>query len=142
MKRTHKKAARKKAEISVWKSALLALPLTLAWGLLLLLLGAALLMTTKDPMRYQGGVSIAMLLVTGLFGGICTARICRRRFPVLCGLLIGAELLLVLTVPALLLPKTLGAWGASGFLLRLLLFPLALAGAFLACRKKATRRRR
>ncbi len=142
MKAKHKKAARRKKQPNVWKSALLALPLALVLGLLLLLLTTAILLATKDPIRYHTVAGLAVLYLTALLGGFSAARICGRQFPLLCGLLTGAGLLFLFTVPTLFVSGTVSELGTYGLLLRLPVLPLSLLGAFLSCRKKAVRRGR
>ena len=128
---------------AVFKRVLSAQPITAAVGLLLLFAAAALLMLTKDPGRHCGAVSIAVLYLTALVGGAVAVRLCHRRSPLLCGILEGAFLLIFCTVIGLFLPETWKSDVSGGFavLMRALLIPTAVAGAFLGARRKRKRHR-
>ncbi len=140
----HKKAARRPhaanpQATTLGRCTLLALPLTVAVGLLLLLFLTALLLVTKDPGRYVGGIGLASLLLTALVGGTLCVRLYGRRSPLLCGLLMGACLVLLFTIPSFFLSDTLRA---GNLLLRILALPCAVLGAMLGARQKRRRRHR
>lgn len=126
------------------KSVLVALPITVAVGLLLLFATTALLLATKDPDHYHTGAALAMLYLTAFLGGAIATRLHARRAPLLCGIGEAVCLLLFLTVLALCLPDAWGREQSGGIALltRALLFPASLAGAFLAARQKKKRRHR
>ena len=143
--RRHRRAPEREGAPSlsaVCKRVLPALPITVAVGLLLLFVTAALLLRTKDPGRYGTPAALAVLYLTALAGGFIAARLAHRRLPLLCGLAEGAFLLVFCTVTGLFLPKTWqGVSGGMAVLTRSLLFPAAVAGALLGARKKKRRRR-
>jgi putative membrane protein (TIGR04086 family) len=125
------------------KCVLWALPITMAVGLLLLLLSAALLLTTKDPDRYHTATALAVLYITAFSGGLIATRLCHRRSPLLCGLCEAVLLILLFTVLSLCLPD---AWrhtqsGGIALLSRVLLLPATVIGAFLGAKKKGAKRR-
>ena len=122
------------------KSVLFALLGSLLAGLLLLLIFTAVLLTTKDPDRYRPIAGMAALYLTAALGGMLASRIYGRRAPVLCGLFEGLALFLLFTVAALCVPGD-GGNRALAFLLRLLVIPASLLGAWLTT-KKAERRGR
>ena len=123
------------------KSVLIALPVTLGVGLLLLLGTTALLLCTKDPGRYSAVAGIAVLYVTALLGGVITTALFDRRSPVLCGTVMGLILFLLLCIPSLF-PSQNGIQNAGiAFLARLALLPATLIGALLCTKKKKKRRR-
>lgn len=148
MSRQTKKATTRQGNAAsfptVIRSALCALPLTVGVGSLLLLLSTALLLTAKDPAGHHAAVAVAVVCLTALTGGAAAARFHRKRVPVLCGL-VEALLLLLLTLPApLLMPA---AWQHARPLavnvgLHAALFPLCVAGALLASRQTAKKRKR
>ncbi len=140
MKQKRRKAARKPQPSSVWKSALLALPITVAVALLLLLLSTLALLATKDPIRHKTIVGIAVLYLSGAVGGVVCTRLCGRQFPLLSGLLVGAGLFVLFTVPALFLRGEISK--LAGLLLRAPVVLTALGGAALGCREKKRRRHR
>ena len=123
------------------KSVLFALLGALAAGLLLLLIFTAVLLSTKDPDRYRPIAGTAALYLTAAFGGMLASRFYGRRAPVLCGFFEGLALFLLFTVASLCLPGDGGGNRALAFLLRLLVLPASLLGAWLAARKTDRRRR-
>ena len=137
-----KKKKTMKKQRSVWQSALLALPVTLAVSMLLLCLLGGVLLMTDDPIRYADAAGLIALYLGALIGGQIVARLCGRRFPLLGGLLVGAGLFVLLTVPSLFFSRGAGKLVGYAFLLRLPILPLTLAGAFLACRPKKVKHRR
>lgn len=143
MPHKQKKAARRSHATTPQKTlhrcALFALAVTAAVGLLLLLFLSAVLLSTNDPGRYATGAGLAALLLTAMIGGTVCVRLYGRRSPVLCGLLMGACLVVAVSVPSLFHP---GTTHASAFLLRTLALPCALLGAFLGAKQKKRRRRR
>ncbi len=140
MNARRRKAARSQTQRSVWKSALLSLPITAAMALLLLVLSAALLLLTKDPVRYHGVIGVVLLYATAMLGGAASALLCGRQFPLLAGLLSGVGLFVLFTIPALFVSGTVHK--LYGILLRTPVIGTALLGAYLACRQKKVRRRR
>ena len=120
------------------KCVLLALPITMAVGLLLLLLSTALLLTTKDPNRYHAVAALAVLYVTAFLGGLIATRLCHRRSPLLCGACEAALLILLFTVLSLFLPDEWRHAGSGVFALlsRILLLPATMLGAFLGAKRK------
>ena len=137
-----KKKKPTKKNRSVWRGALLALPITLLASMLLLCLVGVLLMMTNDPIRYADIAGLVALYLSALLGGQIVARLCGRRFPLLGGLLTGAGLFLLFAIPSLFFSRGTGRLVSYAFLLRLPILPLTLAGAFLACRTKKRRIRR
>ena len=133
-----RKAARSQSQRSVWKSALLSLPITAATALLLLVLSALLLLLTKDPVRYHGVVGVLLLYATALLGGVASALLSGRRSPLLAGLLAGVSLFVLFTIPALFLQGSVQK--LYGIALRSPVIAASLGGAYLACRKKRARR--
>lgn len=125
------------------KCVLWALPITVAVGLLLLLLSSALLLATKDPDRYHTAAALTVLYVTAFVGGLIATRLCHRRAPLLCGLCEAVLLILLFTVLALCLPDE---WkhtqqGAVSLLFRVLLFPASVLGSFWGARQKKAKHR-
>ncbi len=140
MNARRRKAARSQTQRSVWKSALLSLPITAAMALLLLVLSAALLLLTKDPVRYHGVIGVVLLYATAMLGGAASAFLCGRQFPLLAGLLAGVGLFVLFTIPALFISGAVHK--LYGILLRTPVIGASLLGAYLACRQKRVRRRR
>ncbi|MBQ8356366.1 MAG: hypothetical protein IJX39_01000 [Clostridia bacterium] len=128
---------------ALMKSVLVALPITVTVGLLLLLLSSVLLLSAKDPDRYHTGVAFTLLYLTAFIGGAIATRLQHRRAPLFCGLGEALLLLLFITVLAFCLPDAWGhsMSGALALLTRLLLLPASLAGALLAARQKKKTRR-
>ena len=128
---------------STMKCVLWALPITMAVGLLLLLLSTALLLATKDPDRYHTATALAVLYVTAFAGGLIATRLCHRRSPLLCGLCESVLLILLFTVLSFCLPDAWKHTGQGGIslLYRVLLFPATMLGAFRGARQKRTKRR-
>lgn len=126
------------------KCVLGALPITMAVGLLLLLLSAALLLATKDPDRYHTAAALAALYITAFSGGLIATRLCRRRSPLLCGLCEALLLLLLFTALSLCLPDEWQHTRSGGFALlsRVLILPASMIGAFLGARKQRKKRHR
>lgn len=125
------------------KSTLVALPITVAIGLLFLFIAAALLMTTADPSRFHGVVGLIVAYVTALVGGLLAVRLNRRRAPLLCGIGIALLLLIFITVLGACLPASWRSENALGIrlLMRAALFPVALIGAFWGAKVKKRRKR-
>lgn len=126
------------------KHTLIALPITAAVGLLLLLVSCVLLMMTKDPNRYHVPVGYAVLYLTAFLGGMIGARLNRRHAPILAGLGLGFFMILLITVSALLMPN---AWrsevsGGIALITRLAILPCTLIGALCASRQKQRRKRK
>ena len=123
--------------LSVAKSSLIALPIAIALGMLLLLLATALLLTTKDPDRYHTAAGLVALYLAALFGGMIATRCHRRRAPLLCGLGLTLAFLLLLLLISLILPDAGHTYsGALRVGLYALLFPAAEVGALLGAREK------
>lgn len=128
---------------AVLKNTLPSLLLTLLLGALLLLLATAILLKTEDPSRLCRPVALAVLYLTAVAGGAVATWLYGRRTPFLCGLFLGAALFAVTLLCALFLPRSADAgWGLTSLLLRALLLPAAILGAFLAARQKKRPRRR
>lgn len=125
------------------KCVLWALPITMAVGLLLLLLSTALLLSTKDPDRYHTAAALAALYITAFLGGLIATRLCHRRSPLLCGLCEALLLIVTFTVLSLCLPDEWRHTQSGGFALlsRVLLLPATMVGAFMGARKKKVKRR-
>lgn len=145
--RRHRRTATEKEGVvtlsKTMKCVLWALPITMAVGLLLLLLSSALLLATKDPDRYHTAAALISLYITAFSGGLIATRLCHRRSPLLCGLCEAALLILAFTVLSLCLPD---AWrhahsGGFALLTRVLLLPATMIGAFLGARKTKIKRR-
>ena len=133
----HKKAARKQS-LSVWKSATIALGITLGLSLLLLLLFSKILLATKDPVRHTALTGPLLLYLCTAFGGYLATLLCGRRFALLSGLLVGAGIFFFCTVCALFIKSE--ASHLMALLLRLPLLAAAVCGALLAARKRKPRR--
>ena len=127
---------------TLFKSMLLAFPLSLGVGLLLVLITTALLLKTEDPDRYHTVAGILLLYLTALIGGWIANRLYGRRAPVLCGLGMGFAFFLLFTVLALAVPTEGDNGTALALLFRTFLIPTAMAGAGLATRSKRRHRKR
>ena len=148
-----KKAARKRRQApekagvptlgGTVKCILIAFPVTVGVGLLLLFAAAALLLQTNDPDRYHTAVALTLLYLTAAIGGGIATALCRRRFPLLCGLGEAVLLILLITVLVLCLPTTWqnGTPLGISLLLRVLLLPASLIGAYTVSRQGQRRRR-
>lgn len=124
---------------TVLKSAIFAFPVAILIGLLLLLLSTVLLLSTKDPNRYHAAVGALVASAVALLAGLIATRLNRRRLPLLCGLAEGAILLLVLLLLSALLPIKVHIFsGALNVGLHATLPLLAVAGAMLGARKRAS----
>ena len=127
---------------SIGKSVLLALPITAAIAVLLMLPATALLLTTKNPNAYHGVVGSILLYLTAILGGTLATRLHRRRMPLFCGLAMGAALLLLLLVLSLILPGSPNKYNTALRVgLHALLFPATVLGAFLGAKEPRRRRR-
>lgn len=126
---------------AMMKCVLLALPFTVLLGALLLCTLTALLLLTKNPIHYTRPLGILCLYLTAALGGMLATRLYGRRAPLLCGLTLGALLMLCLGLPALFLPQSSGN-AAAALLMRLLMPVASLAGALFATRKRKMRRSR
>ena len=145
-RRHRRTATEKEGSITLSKTmkcVLWALPITMAVGLLLLLLSTALLLATKDPDRYHTAAALITLYVTAFSGGLIATRLCHRRSPLLCGLCEAVLLILLVTVLSLCLPDAWRHTRSGGFALlsRVSLLPATMIGAFLGVRKKKIKRR-
>ena len=153
MLQTKQKAARRRRQSketagvptlgSTVKCILIAFPITVGAGLLLLFATAALLLLTKDPDRYHTVAALILLYLTAAIGGAVATALCRRRFPLLCGLGEAALMILFTAAVGLCMPA---AWRHNtpwsiALLERVLLLPASLLGAWLISRRKAKRRR-
>ncbi len=128
---------------SVLKSALLAMPITIACGMLLLLLATAILLMTRDPDRYHTAAGLVLIYLTALIGGAVATRMHRRHAPLFCGMAEALLLLLALLFVSLILPESGHTYsGALHIGLHALLFPAALVGALLGAREKKIKSRR
>ena len=123
------------------KSVLLALPATVAMGLLLLVITTAILLSTKDPDRYRPAVGLVLLYLTAFLGGVFSTALYQKRSPALCGLFEGILLLLITATPALFLQENAQTGAALGLLLRCVILPASLVGAMLCARKPKKRRK-
>ena len=144
--RRHRRTATEKEAITLsatMKCVLWALPITMAAGLLLLLLSTALLLSTKDPDRYHTAAALAVLYCTAFLGGLIAVRLCHRRSPLLCGACEAALLILLFTVLSLFLPDE---WrhvrsGGLALLSRVLLLPASILGAFTGAKRSRAKHR-
>lgn len=128
---------------SVCKSVLLALPIIMIIGLVLLLCTTAILLTTKNPDAYHTAAGLALLYLISLFGGAIATRLHARRTPLFCGMTMGAAILLLLLILSLILPGSDHTYtGALQIGLHALLLPMAITGALLGAREKKPTRRR
>ena len=132
-------AERPQSFSAMMKCVLYALPVTVLLGALLLLGITALLLRTEDPSRYHTATGIAALYVISAMGGMLATRLYGRRAPLLCGLFEGICLMLVLSLPSLFLPSSFQN-GALTLLLRLLILPACVCGAWLCARKRSVPR--
>lgn len=127
---------------SLGKSVLLALPITVAFALLLMLPVTALLLKTGNPNAYHTGAGLAILYLATLLGGTITTRLHHRRTPLLCGLAMGGALLLLLLVISLILPGNAHTYSTALQVgLHALLLPTALLGSYLGAKERSVPRR-
>ena len=145
-KKAHKKSPRRggSSEVvslgSVLKSVLFAAPIALATGVLLILLAAAILSATGDPLKYHTVMGLFLIYLTALLGGTLATRLHGRRTPLLCGVMMGSLLLLLLLMLALILPNSGHEYSTAMQIgLHALLFPATVIGALLGARKKRTK---
>ena len=124
---------------ALMKSVLLALPVTLAIGLLLVFISTAILLSTNDPDRFRPVAGLIALYLTALLGGMLATAFYGKCSPILCGLCEGLLLCILTAIPALFLQQQ--GKGALFLLLRGALIPLSLFGALL-CAKKPTKHRK
>ena len=134
-------AQRPQSLYTMMKCVLLALPFTVLLGALLLSVSTALLLFSKNPIRYADAGGLLCLYLTAALGGASATRFYGRHSPVLCGLALGLLLMLCAGAPALFSPQADTA-APTALLLRLLIPITSLAGALLAARKRKTRYRR
>ena len=150
MKHTKKAAAKRRFAAtaapstsvqSIFLSTGLAILLAAGIGILLLLLCTALLLSVKNPGKYDAAAALFVLYLTAALTGALAALLHRRRAALICGLLAGAGLLLLLLPFVFILPRL--ADGSTA--LRIGLYaaiPFAtVAGALLAARTPARRNR-
>ena len=123
---------------AMMKCVLLALPFTVLLGALLLSASTALLLFSKNPIRYADVGGMLCLYLTAALGGASATRFYGRRSPVLCGLALGLLLTLFVGIFALFAPEV-STPAPMALLLRLFIPIAALAGALLAARKRKTR---
>ena len=150
MKQAHKKAARRtrhpidtepaRSPSALLKSVLLALFVSMATGLLLLVITTSVLLCTKDPDAYRPVMGPVLLYLTALIGGILATALYHKRSPVLCGAAEGLLLLLITLLPALFWQMPEQGQTARTLLLRCLILPISLLGALL-CSKKPKKRK-
>ena len=148
-KKAHKKSPRRggSSEVvslgSVLKSVLFAAPIALATGVLLILLAAAILSATGDPLKYHTVMGLFLIYLTALLGGTLATRLHGRRTPLLCGVAMGSLLLLLLLMLALVLPDSTHEYSTAMQIgLHALLFPATVIGALLGAREKRARGRK
>ncbi len=145
-KRTSKRRTAPSQEVSltsVCKSVLLALPIVIIIGLVLLLCTTAILLTTKNPDAYHTAAGLALLYLMTLIGGAIATRLHARRTPLFCGIAMGAAMLLLMLTLSLILPNSDHTYtSALQIGLHALLLPMAITGALLSAREKKTTRRR
>lgn len=128
---------------SVLKSALIATPIALAIGMLLVLFATAILSATDDPNKYHTVAGLLLIYLTALLGGTLATRLHRRRTPLFCGITMGFLLLLLLLLISLVLPNSGHEYGnAMQIGLHALLFPATVAGALLGAREHRAKRRK
>ncbi|MBQ9098568.1 MAG: hypothetical protein IJY50_03970 [Clostridia bacterium] len=126
------------------KSVLVALPITVAVGLLLLFIATLLLLRTDDPGHYYTAVGLILLYVTAMAGGAVATRLHRGLSPLLCGSFEAVLLFLFFSVAAICMPR---AWqshfpGGITLLLRLLMLPASLMGAYMVAKRRKKRHHR
>ena len=134
-------AQRPQSLYTMMKCVLLALPFTVLLGALALSASTALLLFSKNPIRYADVSGMLCLYLTAALGGASVTRFYGRRSPVLCGLSLGLLLMLFVGFFALFAPEV-STPAPMALLLRLFIPIAALAGALLAARKRKTRYRR
>ena len=133
--RAHKSGEDAPSFSSVMKSAALALPLTAASALLLLLILTSLLLKTADPKAYHTAAGLFLAYFAAFLCGLIATRLHHRRTPLFCGLAAGAMLLLVQLALSLVLPHD--EKDAIDFLwMHALMLPTAGLGAWLGAREK------
>lgn len=124
------------------KSIALALLPTLAVGALLLVLTAALLLCTKNPVRTEKVAGIVLLMLTALCGGAFATRFYGKRAPLLCGICFSAVFaaLVLLCSAVLPLPQADAAGKGGKAALFALLIAASVCGALFAARRPKKRR--
>lgn len=145
-KRGHRSATDGKGALTLpdlFKNALLALPVAMAVGLLLLLAATALLLTTPNPGQYAAIVGTALLYVCAALYGRLTVRFSRGKLPLFGGLFSGGVLLLLLLLLAWILPESATAYQRPLIVGLYAAVPCAtLAGALLPARRQRAKRKR
>lgn len=148
-KKVHKKSARHggTGDVislgSVLKSTLIATPIALAIGILLILFATAILSTTDDPNKYHTVTGLLLIYLTALLGGTLATRLHRRRTPLFCGITMGFLLLLLLLLLSVILPNSGHEYSTAMQIgLHALLFPATVAGALLGARERRAKGRK
>ena len=141
-KRTKTRAG---ARLAPWlRGVLIAVPITLGVGLLLLLLATRILLTTKDPGANHRVVGVLICFLCTLLGGWIASRLAGRSAPLLCGAGMGLCLFALLSFAAFF-PIGNADPTTSAFLrlgLRVALIPTALCGSFLGAKSKKRKHHR
>ena len=128
---------------SIGKSVGIALPVTGAAGVLLMVPVTALLLCTANPNAYHTVAGLALLYVTALFGGALATWLHHRRAPLLCGAAMGGALILLLILCSLVLPGNANSYTPSLRVgLHALVLPCTVVGALMGARERSTRPRR
>ena len=132
---------------SVIKSALFALPVTLVCGLLLVSLMAVLAVAQADPASMILPLSLSVVGLCNLIGGLITSRRCGHA-PLWCGLVFGALFTLTTWVLSFLFgsrtgnPLSLGLSFPLSMLVRAAGIGLSLLGARLGMHRQGPPRHR
>lgn len=145
-KRGHRPATDGKGALTLpelLKNVLLALPVTMVAGLLLLLAATALLLATPNPGKYAAIVGTVLLYVCAVLYGRLTVRFSRGRLPLFGGLFSGGVLLLLLLLMAWILPDSATAYQRPLIVGLYAAVPCAaLAGALFPARRQRAKRKR
>ena len=143
-------AAPRSGPTAILMAALFSLPVTAGIGLILLLATTAIAASTPDPDAMISPLSIGVLGVTALLGGLVSARRCGRD-PLLCGLCGGIMFTLLLWVLTLFVDRTdpaltlgVAGWGRWAMHAAVVILELAggLMGGYTPKRKRTHSKRR
>ena len=126
--------------VRILTGALFALPFAWLCGLILVSVMAGLAMTQADPAAMTMPLSLSVLGISSLVGGLITARRCGRS-PLLCGLLFGAFFCVTLWVLSFVFggraenPLSLQFSFPISLLVRAAAIGLSVAGAYIGTRR-------
>lgn len=133
-------AAKDTSVVHILASSLFALPFAWLCGLILVSVMAGLAMTQADPAAMTTPLSLSVLGISSMVGGLIAARRCGHS-PLLCGLLFGALFVLTLWVLSFVFggrgesPLSLNLSFSISLLARAAAIGLAIAGAYIGTRR-------